>query len=73
MKQANIPEIPAPPPLDQFKEEVTSAALVESLREIRRCAFLNAVADKAWCPHLQFVEDFMRARGISFNAPRHQL
>jgi hypothetical protein len=62
----DILQSPDPPPLEQFALMVRSAAQMESLRSIRRNAFLNAMANHAWSPHLKFIEDFMREHGIGF-------
>jgi hypothetical protein len=58
-------ETGVPPPFDQFKTMVENAALVDSLHGIRQSALLRASGDAAWIPHLEFVERFMRERGIS--------
>ena len=58
--------VPDPPPFEDFEEMVKNATLVESIREIRRIALTHAAFNDAWIFHLEFVEAFMRERGISY-------
>jgi hypothetical protein len=55
-----------PPTLDLFKERVRSAREAKLIRKIRHDTFVNAMWDKAWVPHLKFVDEFMRDRDITF-------
>jgi hypothetical protein len=55
---------PDPPPLEQFALMVRGAALVESVRAIRKKVCLNAMVNAAWSPHLKFIDDFMREHRI---------
>jgi hypothetical protein len=61
-----ITKIVRPPQLELFKERVKSARTANLIRKIRHDTFVNAMWDKAWVPHLKFVDEFMRERDISF-------
>jgi len=61
-----ITRIVQPPPLDLFKGRVRSAREADFIRKIRHDTFVNAMWDKAWVPHLEFVDEFMRDRDITF-------
>jgi hypothetical protein len=61
-----ITPIVPPPTLDLFKERVRSAREAKLIRKIRHDTFVNAMWDKAWVPHLKFVDEFMRDRDITF-------
>ncbi len=64
MKGHAMTQIPYPPPLEQFEAIVRNAALLESVRAIWRDALAYAEQDPSWIPHLEFVEAFMRERGV---------
>ena len=61
-----ITRIVQPPPLDLFQERVARAREANLIRKIRHDTFVNAMWDKAWVPHLKFVDEFMREREIGF-------
>ena len=61
-----ITSIVQPPSLDEFKNRVKRASVSDSLRKIRHDTFVNAMWDRAWAPHLKFIDEFMCERGIDF-------
>lgn len=64
MKDHAMARIPPPPPMEQFEAIVRHTALFESVQAIWRNALVYAEQDPAWIPHLEFVEAFMRERGV---------
>ena len=61
-----ITSIVQPRALNEFKNRVKRALVSDSLRKIRHDTFVNAMWDRAWVPHLKFIDEFMRERCIDF-------